>query len=227
MSKIETVGIVGFGQMGKIFLEIFSKRCTVLIFDPRLNTPLKNLCRVDLVIFCVPIQNLEQALTESSAFLKKDAIVLDIASVKEKPAKLMKLLLPKNVSLMGAHPMFGPNSLKGSQRKNIVFCPVRISKEKFLVVKKIFTSLGFKIFTMTPQKHDLAMARSQLLTHLFGQITKNLKIRNCNFAPLSFKLMLKALQMADPNPHFLREMISQNKFAPQIIKEVARQLKNI
>lgn len=228
MTKIKTVGIIGFGQMGQIFFEIFSKRFTVLVFEKTRGRKIdQSIARCDMLIFCVPISDLEQAFRDAVEFVKKQAIIMDIASVKEKPARLMKRLLPKSVSLVGSHPMFGPNSLKGSQRKNIIFCPVRISKEKFLEVEKVFTNFGFKIFTMTPKKHDLKMAKSQLLTHLFGQITKNLRIRNAVFAPLSFKLMLKAFHMADPNAHFLREMISQNKFAPQIIRDVARQLKNI
>lgn len=228
MSKIETIGIVGFGQMGKIFFEIFSKRFTVLIFDKTKGRKIgQRVASCDMVIFCVPISDLEQAFRDTVEFVKKQAVIMDIASVKEKPAKCMFQIFTKETALIGTHPMFGPHSLKESQRKNVVFCPVRISKQKLHEAKRVFISVGFKIFVMSAKKHDLAMAKSQLLTHLFGQITKNLHIRNITFAPPSFKLMLKAFQMADPNPQLLKEMISQNKFAPQIIREVARQLKNI
>lgn len=235
---INTIGIVGFGQMGRIFADIFSERFDVFVFN---RSPvvldaktlkvkvvtLKETCRTDIVVFCVPIQNLEQSLKDASHFLRVGAIVLDIASVKEKPAKLMKSILPKNVELLGTHPMFGPNSLRESGEKNIVFCPIRIRSQKLLEVEKLFQKEGFTIFRMSPEEHDQRIANSQFFVHLSAHMAKKLKIKNLPFAPYSFKLMLKAFKIADSNPVFLKEIVIKNRFSKEIIIKMMIELSKL
>ena len=222
---IKSVGIIGFGQMGKILADIFSARFNVLVFDtnPPKNLKINNLKEVasaDLVIFCVALEDLKISLKKASPFIKNESIVLDITSLKEKPLKLMQKLLPSKVSILGTHPMFGPNSLSRTSVKNIVFCPARISAEKLQEIERIFNQLGFNVFKMRAKKHDQMMARSQLVAHLFAQLTKDLKIREFSFAPESFRLMLKAFEMADPSEEFLHSMIRNNKFSLKTITEI-------
>lgn len=220
-----TIGIIGFGEMGKVLTAVFSVGSDVAVFD--INPPknvkarkLEDAASADLVIFCVPPADLETALTSSLPFLKHGAAVLDIASVKEKPSRLMQRLLPPHVSILGTHPMFGPNSLRITSAKNIIFCPVRISCSKLTEVEGVFKTAGFKIFTMSAKKHDLLMARSQLLTHLFAQVAKNLNVQGFSFAPESFKRMLEAFRVADPDEQFLKDMVSANRFAKKTITSV-------
>ena len=226
---VNEVGIIGFGQMGRILADIFSARFNVAVFDINLpkNIKISSLAHTassDLVIFCVPFENLSAALKDARSFICSDSVVMDITSVKEKPVEIIKKLLPAKVSILGTHPMFGPNSLKISEEKNIVFCPIRISDQKLHEIEDIFKTLGFKVFKMTPKKHDQLMTRSHLLVHLFGQITNNLKIREFSFAPESFKLMLKAFRMADPNDQFLRTMILENKFAKGVLRALQKDI---
>ena len=160
---IKTVGIIGFGQMGKILAEIFSARFIVVISP-------KEAASTDLVIFCVPLENLSVALKDARPFIRSDSVVMDITSVKEKPLRLMQQILPAKASILGAHPMFGPNSTKTLDAKNIVLCPVRISYQKTRAIEKILQNCGFKTFKMSPKKHD------QIMTYYTKSMQLHLKI---------------------------------------------------
>lgn len=232
---IKRIGIIGFGQMGKIFTDIFSEGYDVLIFNrspvvldaktlrAKVST-LDEACKADVVIFCLPVQSLEKFFQETSRFLKKDTVVLDITSIKEKTANLMLKAFPKNIQLLGTHPMFGPNSLKESNQKNIVFCPVKITPSKLVEVESVFIKAGFTIFKMTPKQHDRRMARSQLLVHLTANLTKKLKVKDLPFAPYSFRSFLKSLAVADSSPKLVKNLVVENKFSKDIITKMIIEL---
>ena len=232
---LKTIGIIGFGQMGKIFFDIFSKRFKVVIFNrnpmPKKHniakSKLKDACSSDLVIFCVPTEYLKKSLRQASNFLKKGTVVLDISSVKEKPSLWMIETLPKFVEILCTHPMFGPNSINLSNNKNIVFCPVRIKNEKLLEVEKVFKDEKFTIFKMSPKEHDQKIAKSQVFLHLIAQVAKNLQIKDFPFAPTSFKLLLKAFNIADPSTNLLKSMVSENRFGKQLFIALKKELSKL
>jgi len=80
----------------------------------------KKACR-----FSVPINQLERTIINISPYLKPGSIVYDVCSVKEQPCKWMLEQLPSSVSIIGTHPLFGPDSA-GSSLKGckIAICPV-------------------------------------------------------------------------------------------------------
>ena len=77
-------------------------------------------------MIAVPVQQMEKVLRSIAKLVKPGALVIDVGSVKLKPAKLMKEILPAGVDIVGTHPLFGPQSgKKGIKNLNVVVCDVR------------------------------------------------------------------------------------------------------
>lgn len=222
---VKSVGIIGHGKMGKILKKIFKQKFPVCIYDIKTNNQnmLKKICDQDLIILCVSIDSLETILMEIKIFLKKDSIVMDICSVKNRPVKLMVNILPSNVQILGSHPTFGPNSFNSA--KSIVLCPVRISSESLEQIKKVFNKNKITSIILSPQKHDLIMSNTQFITHLFALLAGDMLNQSYNFAPLSFRLMSQALKMADTNEEFLKLIYTQE--AKKSLQKITNRLDKI
>jgi len=124
-----TIGIVGGkGEMGRFFAHFFqNKGFRVEVSD--LDTPLSNRELVelsDIVLFSVPLHLAEKIIEETVPYTRQNQLLMDVSSLKEKPVKAM---LKSEASVIGLHPMFGPqvSSIKG---QTIIACPIRIDKEK-------------------------------------------------------------------------------------------------
>jgi len=85
------------------------------------------------------------------------------------PCKWMKEILPSSIQVIGAHPLFGPQSGKnGIKGLKIVICPVRAKEQAIAEISKLFKNIGLEIILTTPLKHDKAMASSHALLHLIA-----------------------------------------------------------
>ncbi|HEC32339.1 MAG: prephenate dehydrogenase/arogenate dehydrogenase family protein [Deltaproteobacteria bacterium] len=159
-----TIGIVGGkGEMGRFFAHFFqNKGFRVEVSD--LDTPLSNRELVelsDIVLFSVPLHLAEKIIEETVPYTRQNQLLMDVSSLKEKPVKAM---LKSEASVIGLHPMFGPqvSSIKG---QTIIACPIRIDKEKKQSVYRLFESSGARIKETTPEEHDKMMSIIQVLIH--------------------------------------------------------------
>ncbi|MBZ5551775.1 MAG: prephenate dehydrogenase [Acidobacteriia bacterium] len=131
-----------------------------------------------IVVFAVPISELKAAVLAAAPFMSEGAIVMDACSVKIKPLEVMKLLLPSNVEILGAHPLFGPDSAqanRGIRGLKVVLCPVRITAEHAATIRGFLEKAGLKVIETTPEAHDRAMAESQALFHLIARAVQELE----------------------------------------------------
>ncbi len=176
-----TVGLVGFGRLGRLLVKHFAKDAKIFVADRKLNSRLaKKLgatpvafaqaCAQPIVVLCIPIAEFENTVKKACPFVKPGALVVDVCSVKEHPVKIMRRWLPKDVSILGTHPNFGPDSAADSLKgRKIVLCRSRIDGRKFAAVKKVLARKGLRLLEMTARDHDRRMAASLLLTHFVGR----------------------------------------------------------
>ncbi len=158
------VGIVGGkGEMGCFFARFLrEKGFEVIVSD--LDTSLSNKDLVeaaDIVIFSVPLHLTERIIEETVPYTRKDQLLMDVSSLKQGPVKAM---LKSEASVMGMHPMFGPqvSSVKG---QTIIACPARVNEEEKLEIYRVFESSGARIKETTPEDHDRMMSIIQVLIH--------------------------------------------------------------
>ena len=176
------LALLGFGRFGQLIAKQLVKDFELLIFDsnPILEKKVKeigavwgqveNLKDCEVVIIATPISQLLQTIEWMSPHLSKEALVIDVCSVKRWPLDLMKEKLPSSVDILGTHPMFGPDSIQESFKNHkIVLCPEKISKDRLKKVTDYLESLGLTLLEKTAKEHDEEISRSLILTHFIGR----------------------------------------------------------
>ncbi|PLX20651.1 hypothetical protein C0584_05420 [Candidatus Parcubacteria bacterium] len=183
--------IIGFGRFGKLSASIFKKYFEVQIFDNNITTEKikaakiigvnlinpKELNNADFIFLTVPISRTEETIKNISNKLKEGSLVMDACSVKTLPCKWLNKYLPKNVQILGTHPMFGPNTSHYNLEKQswdlknmqIVLCPQRVEPKTYKQIKDVFMDLGLKIIETTPSNHDKQNARTLSFVHFLGR----------------------------------------------------------
>ena len=179
-----------------------------------------------IIIPFVPISVFEEVIKSISSLVKKDALLIDVCSVKESPIKSMKDQLPENIQILGTHPMFGPDSdlLTGKQ---IIFMDID-KQNTHQEVKKLFESTTAQLIDMSIENHDYAIAYVLGLSHMINiAFAKVLASTDDNRAVLpklsstTFKDQLNvAKRVTDENPHLYFEIQHLNEHSLKTIKEL-------
>ncbi|KZX12058.1 prephenate dehydrogenase [Methanobrevibacter filiformis] len=117
----------------------------------------------DILIISVPIGTIESVIKEIADSTKEGSVIIDVASVKEKPAEIMEKYLKNNVEFIPTHPIFGPRtqSLNGQV---MVLTPIKKGKWYKKLIK-FLKSHNTRIVETEPKEHDDMMAIVQILTH--------------------------------------------------------------
>ncbi|MDU3157028.1 MAG: bifunctional chorismate mutase/prephenate dehydrogenase, partial [Hafnia alvei] len=152
----------GRGQMGRLFekmLQLSGYEVRILEQDdwPKAEA----LCAdAGMVIVSVPIHLTEQAIVRLPK-LPADCLLVDLASVKNKP--LQAMLAAHSGPVLGLHPMFGPDV--GSLAKQVVvYCDGR-QPEAYQWLLEQLQVWGARLHRISAVEHDQNMAFIQALRH--------------------------------------------------------------
>jgi prephenate dehydrogenase len=203
------IGIIGFGRFGKLAAGYLAEDFEVFVFN-RTNksadikkagarkADLKTVCQQKIVILCVPISALKQVLAEIGPLLKKDAVVVDVCSVKVYPTQWMKAELPETVSILATHPIFGPDSAADSLKDRKIFLsPIRIRKKQYQKIKTYLASKELVLIESTPQDHDEQIAVSLALTHYIGRTLSGFGAAPLDIDSEGYKRLLHILEVVE------------------------------
>ncbi len=164
-----TVAIIGGqGKMGRVLADLFGELGhTVLIAD--VDTALTSVAateRADVVVVSVPIDATTAVIELIGPHVRPDALLMDVTSVKRAPMDAM--LRSTTASVVGTHPMFGPN-VHTLQGQRAVICRGRGDTWADWVAHAM-TSHGMVTTETTPDHHDRVMSVVQVLTHFQTQV---------------------------------------------------------
>ncbi|MFH2028361.1 MAG: prephenate dehydrogenase/arogenate dehydrogenase family protein [Nanoarchaeota archaeon] len=168
MKKI-TVGIIGgTGEMGQWFKRFFENNgCEVLIAGRTTEISHEECAKkADVVVISVPIHSTLEVIKKVGPLIRKDALLMDLTSIKEEPVKAMKKY--SKAEVVGTHPVFGP-SVSSIKNQTMILCKGR-GKKWFLWLEKILRDNQAKLKITTPKHHDEMMAVIQGVVH-FSSIT--------------------------------------------------------
>ena len=215
-----SVTIIGFGAFGALMANHLGALAPLSVYDSDpaardrakalglrvLDDPAK--ITASVVVLAVPVQTLPACLAQIAPHLGRGQMVVDVCSIKEEPARLMREMLSPEVELLASHPMFGPASAQGGiAGQQIVLCPLRGTGWPH-VAAALRRALGLKVIVTTPEDHDRQAALSQGLIHLLAQIlppaAKAPKIRT-----KSYELLSQALAMVSHD-------------APEVVEAITR-----
>lgn len=152
----------GKGRMGQLFekmLTLSGYQVKILDKEEWEQAPLL-LQDAGMVIVSVPIHLTEQVICQLPP-LPDDCILVDIASVKNRP--LQAMLAAHRGPVLGLHPMFGPDS--GSLAKQVVvWCDGR-QPEAYQWFLEQIQVWGARLHRISAVEHDQNMAFIQALRH--------------------------------------------------------------
>ncbi|HBH63917.1 MAG TPA: bifunctional chorismate mutase/prephenate dehydrogenase, partial [Erwinia persicina] len=161
--ELRPVVIVGGkGQMGRLFEKMLTlSGYQVQILDKGdWDNAEAMLSNAGMVIISVPIHLTEQVIGQLPP-LPQDCILVDLASVKNKP--LQAMLAAHAGPVLGLHPMFGPDS--GSLAKQVVvWCDGR-QPEAYQWFLEQIQVWGARLHRISAVEHDQNMAFIQALRH--------------------------------------------------------------
>jgi len=173
----QKIAIIGFGRFGELLARILKPYGDIFVVTKR-NVKIKgcrliaytDLTEMDWVIPAVPISSLEEVLKDIKPFLRRGSLLMDVCSVKVYPCRWLKKYAPKDVEILGCHPMFGPDSAKnGLKGLQIVVSPLRIKEKRLKEVLVIFKKIGLDIIKATPEEHDKQGSINLSLVHYIGR----------------------------------------------------------
>lgn len=236
-----TLGIIGFGAFSELMVRHLKPYFTIYVYSRRdikkkarnLGVKVGNLEQVagcDIVIVGVVVQYFEQTLRKISKFIKPNALVIDVCSVKIKPAKLMQKYLPKSAQILATHPLFGPQSgANGIKGLRVVVCPIRINAQNLAKIKYLLKNkLKLTVLQKTPQEHDKQMATVQALTHFIGRAINDLKIAESDQSTVAYNHLLKVKELLGQDSDELFLTIErENPYAKTVREKFVKKLSEL
>ena len=187
----------------------------------------------NIVIISVPIETTESVIKEVAPFMSKGSLLMDVTSVKEKPALLMQEKLAEGAYFLPVHPMFGPR-IRSLEGQVVVLTPLEKSKW-FEKVFKFLENQKARVLITSPEKHDEMMSVVQVLTH-FAYISISYTIKKLNvdikesrkFASPIYNLMLDIIsRIVAQNPYLVYSIQTQTDYAyhaREILMETIQEL---
>lgn len=177
-----TIGIIGYGRFGRLAARYLSREAHVAVYDTRPVTVPRGAARIRkaplpvvasrrVVVLAVPVSSMRDALRSMRPYLVPGSLVIDVGAVKTLPARWMRAAIPKSVSILATHPLFGPDSASRSLRGRIVvLCPVRIGTARLRAVRKALHRKGLRSIVMKVEEHDRMAAETILATQYVGRL---------------------------------------------------------
>lgn len=227
------VAIIGAGAMGKWFASFAKQNLgEVEVTDvsaakarqvadelgvEAAETGAKAAARADVVIVAVPIAKTPSVVKSLAKCMRKDSLLMDIASAKSDVVGTMREL-DVEFELVSIHPLFGPGAATVSG-KDFVVVPVKPGR-LYAEFKQRLVELGARVTEMEAEEHDRIMAISQCLTHfvLLSYLSALNSMKDSGRAkqlctPMSEALLNLAKSVLAGNPDLYGEVQVLNRYA--------------
>jgi prephenate dehydrogenase len=228
------VGIIGVGLMGGSFAQAYREKFpqSKVIGFTRSRASynrLKNLGILDavsddlkavvedsdLVVLGLPIYVIIEFFKKISPYLKRGSIVIDLGSTKKEIEEEAKRILPKDAKFVGCHP------LCGSEKSGVEYARKNLYKNSLCIItspkhhkatktiKRLWQSLGSKVYFMDASFHDKALSYVSHLPHILSFSLARLVPKNYyKFSSASFTDMTR---ISSSSAYLWRDIFLSNK----------------
>ena len=237
--KVTIIGAAG--KMGAWFTRYFTgKGNEISIFDLNYNKAeeianeynakntvnmISAVSEADVILISVPITVTADTVSEVAKLIKKNAIIIEIASFKERIINVCKKKLKKNMNFLSVHPMFGPGAKNLSHSKMIVVT-VMDSEQEVEEAKRIFPEAD--VVSASAKEHDEAMATILSLTYFinftyaFIMSSRDLgSLRRLSGTTFNIQLTL-AESILHNEPEFLATLQLDNNYAAKEVQKFVK-----
>jgi prephenate dehydrogenase len=236
---INTVGIVGYGKLGR-FLHEFGKEyfpeLEIRIHSRRHEADgetffdLKTAAQSDLIFLCARIDEYEERMKEVFAYASPDSIFVDVAAVKMYTSDLCKKYC-EGRRYLSTHPLFGPdsyekykNNIKGFQ---IVVTDYVLKNDAYQMIKAQFSAFGFSVVEMSAEEHDKQLAETVFITHYIGESIAKARFSENKIRPLSFQYLLDAVENVTGDRRLIKNIYAYNPFCKSVLERFKEAQKSV
>ena len=239
------IGILGYGSFGRFAAAHLSRTFDVLVADreqPAVDPGLPRVAAAEIadaaacevVVVAVPVQNMEELLLEVAPSLAGGTLVVEVASVMERPAQILDSVLPERVRFLGLHPMFGPQSGKNGIEglKVVLSAPSQstqcASAHQQEEVTAYLEQLGLEVIQMAAEDHDREMATIQGLTHWIAKALREVRQADLSLATPAYRHLLKIEEiLREDSIDLFMTIQRENAFTAGARKELLERLGQI
>ena len=229
MQAPRSLGIVGHGDFGR-FLEMLARRfapgASIRVYarkekpDGERFFSLEETCQSDVVIISVSIRAFAEMLARVLPLLKPGAILIDVNTVKEHPARLLREA-GRGVRYVTSHPMFGPYSFEKQGASlnglRLVIADHTLVASEMAHAIAWLKGLGLNVMEMTPEAHDRMLAETLFLTHYIAQAVARGGFVRTDIDTLSFGFLMDAVESVKSDTELFRDVFAFNPYCEEII----------
>jgi prephenate dehydrogenase len=225
----DTVALLGYGRFGRALGQLLADAgIPHRAYDDRAAVPaeyraesVQDLVRgAEFVVVAVPVAGMRPALRDLRPHLDPSQVVLDVGSVKVRPAAALREVLGAAIPWCGTHPLFGPLSLALAER------PASEHPGAAARVRTLYERIGCEVIEQTPEGHDRVMAHTHALTFFIakGMIDAGAGME-VPFAPPSFQAIARTIETVRSDAgHLFAAIARDNPFAAEARKELVQAL---
>jgi len=238
----EQLGLIGCGLMGGSFAlalkqaglvkrvvgysksSASTERARQLgIIDAEANTAALAVSGSDLVLIAVPVAATEASLKSIKPLLTPDMLIMDVGSTKRDVIDAARRALREQVGLfVPAHPIAG-KEVSGVENadadlyagKQVILTPIeRTLAPQLQKAQELWSRLGCRVLTMTPEQHDAAYAAVSHLPHLIAFALMNAisgQARGAEFLSLAGPGFRDFTRIAASDPKVWRDILLSNR----------------
>lgn len=169
----------------------------------------------DMIILATPISSMPQIA--ENLHVKKETVVMDVASVKGKLVNKLEDILGNNY--VGTHPMAGSEK-KGVSGANAglfngavcIITPTEKTRPKFLkIAREFWNSLGAKTVILSPDEHDRLVAITSHLPHIISASLVNILAGESKASECIGPGFRDSTRIASSPPELWQEICEWNK----------------
>ncbi len=230
-----SVGLIGYGRFGRLAARYIAAGADVIVYETRGMVPVATGKRIrrgtlaqaaaqPVVVLAVPVSALRRVLRRMSVHLSPGALVVDVCAVKVLPVRWMKEILPPSVSVLGTHPLFGPESDTGTLRgQRIVLCPARITPGRLRALRRAAVRKGLSVHLMSPREHDRLMADTLLASQYAGRLIAAAKVRRHAWSTGSYEHLKALVAIAENDSiQLFQDMMRYNPFGGAMVRALGK-----
>jgi prephenate dehydrogenase len=225
-----SVGIIGYGNFGSFIHELlkrFAPSVTVKVFTPEKSVDdvlffsREEAAQCDVVVFAVPIRAYEDALKETVPLMKKEGIIVDVATVKMHTVALLKKY-SNGRPYIATHPMFGPESYQKRSKNvsgfRVVVTEHTLPPSTYGIFLDFLRACSFTIVEMTAESHDKQLAETLFLTHFVGQIVTRAGFVRTDIDTVSFGFLMDAVDSVKNDTQLFRDVFQYNPHCKKVLE---------
>ncbi|SHJ38743.1 prephenate dehydrogenase [Geosporobacter subterraneus DSM 17957] len=191
------------------------------IIDHGANTLQEAVAEAELVVLCTPIAAYPQILRKTAPFLRREAILTDVGSVKGCVGELVNQHVHRDIQFIGGHPMAGSEKggLKAASAtlfENAYYFLTpgqHTARETVTKLESFVKAIGAYPVVVGQREHDKITARISHIPHLAAVLLTNLLdheggINSVAFAGGGFR---DTTRIASGNPAMWKDIFFYNK----------------